>query len=101
MPWFGRVVNNDGMIEAQTLQNQGGQIRLLGDMQNGVVQVGGTLDASAPNGGNGGSSRLRRRRSKSPTARSSRPRRLRAVDGTWLIDPTDFTIAASRRGHFR
>ncbi len=48
------VVNNTGVIEAQTIGVHNGVISLLGDMTNGVVNVGGTLDASAPNGGNGG-----------------------------------------------
>ena len=48
------VVNNTGIIEARTMQNVGGVIKLMGDMQTGTVNVGGTLDASAPNGGNGG-----------------------------------------------
>ena len=48
------AVNNTGVIEAQTVEARNGTIRLLGDNQNGVVNVSGTLDASAPNGGNGG-----------------------------------------------
>jgi large exoprotein involved in heme utilization and adhesion len=48
------VVNNTGVIEAQTLDNRSGTIMLLADMQSGTVNVGGKLDASAPNGGDGG-----------------------------------------------
>ncbi len=48
------VVNNTGVIEAQTIDTRGGTIKLLGDMQSGTVNAGGTLDASAPDGGNGG-----------------------------------------------
>ena len=48
------AVNNTGVIEARTLENRGGVIRLLGDMQTGAVNVSGTLDASAQNGGDGG-----------------------------------------------
>ncbi|MBU2884187.1 filamentous hemagglutinin N-terminal domain-containing protein, partial [Gilvimarinus agarilyticus] len=51
------VVNNTGVIEAQTLQNQDGKILLLGGMTastGGTVRVSGTLDASAPEGGDGG-----------------------------------------------
>src|SRR5450830_1075284 len=48
------AVNNTGVIQAQTIENHNGTIRLLGDMQSGTVNVGGTLDASAPNGGDGG-----------------------------------------------
>jgi filamentous hemagglutinin family protein len=49
---FNNVVNNTGIIRARSAVNQNGVIRLVADT--GVVQVGGTLDASAPNGGNGG-----------------------------------------------
>ena len=49
---FANVVNNTGIIRARSAVNQNGVIRLVAD--SGVVQVGGTLDASAPGGGNGG-----------------------------------------------
>ncbi|SAK87086.1 filamentous hemagglutinin outer membrane protein [Caballeronia glebae] len=49
---FANVVNNTGIVRARSASNQNGVIRLVADT--GVVQVGGTLDASAPNGGNGG-----------------------------------------------
>src|SRR5205823_2117133 len=49
------VVNNTGVIEARTIQDQGGEIKLLGSSDGGRVNVDGTLDASAPAGGNGGS----------------------------------------------
>ncbi|SPB16336.1 filamentous hemagglutinin [Caballeronia novacaledonica] len=49
---FANVVNNTGIIRARSAVNQNGVIRLVAET--GVVQVGGTLDASAPNGGNGG-----------------------------------------------
>lgn len=49
------VVNNTGVVQAQTVQNHNGTITLLGGMDAGTVNVGGTLDASAPNGGSGGS----------------------------------------------
>jgi filamentous hemagglutinin family protein len=49
---FANVVNNTGIIRARSAVNQNGVIRLVADT--GVVQVGGTLDASAPNGGKGG-----------------------------------------------
>ncbi|AQG98874.1 hemagglutinin [Burkholderia sp. KK1] len=49
---FANVVNNTGVIRARSAVNQNGVIRLVAD--SGVVRAGGTLDASAPNGGNGG-----------------------------------------------
>lgn len=48
------VVNNTGIIEAKTIDNQSGRILLLADMQSGETIAGGKLDASAPNGGDGG-----------------------------------------------
>ena len=48
------TVNNTGVIEAKTIQNKAGRIMLMGDMAHGTVNVGGTLDASAPTAGNGG-----------------------------------------------
>ncbi|MGS0744249.1 two-partner secretion domain-containing protein, partial [Glaciimonas sp. GG7] len=48
------VVNNTGVIEARTVSNHGGTITLQGGMTTGTVNVSGTLDASAANGGNGG-----------------------------------------------
>ncbi len=89
------VVNNTGVIEARTLQNQGGRIVLLADMANGVAQVGGTLDASAPNGGNGGF--IETSGANVKVADSARITTAAAAGqtGTWLIDPNDFTVAAS------
>ena len=48
------VVNNTGIVRAETVEDRNGTITLLGGMKSGTVNVSGTLDASAPNGGNGG-----------------------------------------------
>ena len=48
------VVNNTGIVEAKTVSSHEGVITLLGGMEAGTVNVGGKLDASAPNGGNSG-----------------------------------------------
>lgn len=87
------VVNNEGTVQARTLQNKEGRILLLGDMTHGETRVAGTLDASAPDGGNGGfieTSAAKVKFVKSPriTTHASAGK-----SGTWLIDPTDFTIA--------
>jgi filamentous hemagglutinin family protein len=89
------VVNNTGLIQAQTLTNHAGVISLLGDMQSGVVNIGGTLDASAPNSGNGGfidtsAAQVNVANNAKITTAASM-----GLAGTWLIDPSDFTIAAS------
>ncbi|SAK78097.1 filamentous hemagglutinin outer membrane protein [Caballeronia hypogeia] len=49
---FANVVNNTGIIRARSAVSQNGVIRLVAD--GGIAQVGGVLDASAPDGGNGG-----------------------------------------------
>lgn len=89
------VVNNDGIVQAQTVDNHNGTITLLGGMGAGTVNVGGTLDASAPTGGNGGHIETSAAQvhiapdAKVTTAASN------GLSGSWLIDPVDFTIAAS------
>ena len=52
------VVNNTGILQARSLENRDGVIMLSGDMQVGEVNVGGTLDASAPSSRNAASSKL-------------------------------------------
>lgn len=88
------VVNNTGVIQAQTIGNRNGAIFLLGDMQTGTMNVGGTLDASAPSGGNGGFI-------ETSAAKVSIRDDVRVTTvapqgqmGTWLIDPQDFIIGA-------
>ncbi len=88
------AVNNTGIIQAQTIENRNGTIMLLGDMQSGTTNVGGTLDASAPNGGNGGfieTSAAHVRFASDAKITTVAPL---GVTGTWLIDPVDFNIAA-------
>jgi filamentous hemagglutinin family protein len=89
------VVNNSGVIEARSFVSHNGTIKLLGDMQTGTVNVGGTLDASAPDGGNGGfietsAAHVRVQDSARVTTAAAQ-----GLTGTWLIDPVDYTIAAS------
>jgi fibronectin-binding autotransporter adhesin len=47
------VVNNTGVIEANTVENRGGSIALTGGMQAGQVIVKGTLEASSTTGQGG------------------------------------------------
>ena len=89
------VVNNTGEIRAQTVAEHSGHIYLLGDMQSGTVNVGGTLDASAPNGGDGGTIETSAASVKvDPTALITTAA-AHGSTGTWSIDPVDFTIAPS------
>ncbi|KRE82892.1 hypothetical protein ASG75_15220 [Rhodanobacter sp. Soil772] len=89
------VVNNTGTIQAQTVENRAGKIVLLGGMEAGTTQVDGTLDASAPNGGDGGF--IETSAARVQVADGTKITTLTAAgnNGTWLIDPTDFTIVAS------
>ena len=86
------VVNNTGVIEAQTLGNRSGTILLLADMQSGTVNVGGKLDASAPNGGDGGfieTSAAHVNILPGALVTTAAPA---GSTGNWLIDPQDFVI---------
>lgn len=89
------VMNNTGVVQARTLATgERGQIVLIGDMENGRIDIGGTLDASAPHGGNGGFIET----SAAHVETSKISVNAGAVDGKggeWLIDPYDYTINAA------
>ncbi|MGU7784559.1 GLUG motif-containing protein [Burkholderia sp. PU8-34] len=87
------VVNNEGVIEAQTIDTHSGTIKLLGG--GGTVTVDGTLDASAPNGGNGGAIETSGEHLKVADSARITTAAPYGQTGQWLIDPTDYTIAAS------
>ena len=89
------VVNNTGVIEARTVENHEGTIILLGGMAAGTVNVGGTLDASAPNGGNGGFIETSAAHVKIANDAKMTTAATAGKTGTWLIDPVDFTIATT------
>ena len=89
------AVNNTGTIEAQTVQKQNGHIMLLGGMDAGTVSVDGTLDASAPGGGNGGQIETSAANVNVANGTKITTAALLGLSGTWLIDPNDFTIAPS------
>jgi len=88
------VVNNTGIIEARTLENHEGTITLLGGMSAGTVNVAGTLDASAPDGGHGGAIETSAARVEIADSAKVSSAAARGLNGTWLIDPTDFSISA-------
>ncbi len=89
------VVNNTGTVQARTVAEHNGIITLLGGMEAGTVGVAGTLDASAPNGGNGGFIETSGARVHIADGAVITTRATGGKHGTWLVDPTDFTIAAS------
>ncbi|WP_106593334.1 beta strand repeat-containing protein, partial [Marinobacterium halophilum] len=89
------VINHTGITRAQTLASgENGEIVLLGDMQQGQLQVAGTLDASAPDSGDGGfietsAAKVRIKDGVKVTTLADS-----GDTGEWLIDPTDFTVSA-------
>ncbi|MDH6232250.1 filamentous hemagglutinin family protein [Mesorhizobium soli] len=89
------VVNNSGTIEAKTIAKKKGRILLLGGMDNGEVKVSGRLDASAPNGGDGGFIETSASKVKIADSAQITTKATGGTTGTWLIDPNDYTIAAS------
>ncbi len=89
------VIKNSGTIQSRTIQNKGGRILLLGDMQSGTTLVDGLLDASAPDGGNGGF--IETSAAKVTIADTVRidTRAQNGRTGKWLIDPDNFNVATS------
>ena len=89
------AVNNTGVVQAQTLvTGENGTIKLLGGMENGTLHVAGTLDASAPAGGNGGFVETSAAQVKIAHGVQVTTAAAQGKTGTWLIDPQDFTIGS-------
>lgn len=72
----------------------GGQIIALSDMNNGVTQVSGKLDASATNGNGGFIETSAATVNVADSAVVTTLGGNGGVAGTWLIDPADFLIAS-------
>lgn len=90
------VINHTGVTEANTLTTgKRGEIYLLGDMVHGRINVGGKLDASAPNAGDGGFIETSAARVQIAADTSVMTRATRGRTGEWLIDPVDITIASN------
>ncbi len=116
---FGTVVKNSGSVNADSATLQGGRIvfkasqrveaggiisasgagggniAVLADMQTGTVNVNGTLDASAPASGNGGFIETSAAHVNIADTASVTTAAAMGLAGTWLIDPFDYTIAAT------
>ncbi|WP_250624998.1 YDG domain-containing protein [Pinirhizobacter soli] len=86
------AVNNTGTVQARSVVDHDGVITLLGGMEAGTVNVGGTLDASAPNGGDGGKIETSAANFKLATDAKITAAAPAGKAGTWLVDPTDLTI---------
>lgn len=94
-------VNNSGTIQARTMADltggtttyRKGSITLKAD--GGTTKVTGKLDASAPNGGDGGFIETSGNTVKIDDAAVITTLASYGITGTWLIDPDGFTIAAT------
>ncbi|MEW9898636.1 filamentous hemagglutinin N-terminal domain-containing protein [Chitinivorax sp. PXF-14] len=90
---LGAQVNNSGIVRARTIDDLTGRVELYA--HGGTTSVDGTLDASAPTGGNGGF--IETSGDKVKVADSARllTKSSDSKNGKWLIKPVDFTIASS------
>ncbi len=87
------VVNNTGVIQAQTIDNHNGTIKLLADMQSGTVNVGGTLSAQGgANSGDGGFIETSGSRVVITDSAMINTLAPHGKTGLWLLDPTNWTI---------
>jgi filamentous hemagglutinin family protein len=89
------VVNNTGVVQARTVQEKDGKIILLAGMAAGTTKVRGTLNASAPSGGNGGFIETSAYSVKVDDSATITTASAQGKQGQWLLDPYDFYIAAS------
>ncbi|UXY15451.1 YDG domain-containing protein [Chitiniphilus purpureus] len=86
------VVNQTGLIQARTLASgERGEIVLLGDLQHGELHATGRLDASAPNGGDGGFIETSAARVDTGALQIDAGA-AHGQGGEWLIDPFDYNI---------
>jgi filamentous hemagglutinin family protein len=88
------AVNNTGVVQAQTISSRNGTIRLMGTMVNGTLDLSGRLDASAPNGGDGGAIETSAARVRVHDGAQVTTLAALGRTGEWLIDPEDFTIGS-------
>ncbi len=96
------AINNTGSIRARTLSTgEKGEIYLLGDMAKNHIAVGGTLDASAPNGGDGGFIETSAASVETGAGLNVNAGAASGKGGAWLIDPYDYTINATAAGNIK
>ena len=90
------VVNNTGVIEANTLENHNGTIKLLADMNSGTVNVGGTLTAQGgATSGNGGFIETSGNHVVIANNAIVNTLSSQGKTGLWLIDPVNYTLAVT------
>ena len=92
----GSVINQSGSIRAQTLVTGAkGEILLLAGAGQGQLNVGGTLEASAPAGGDGGTITTSAAQVSTSTGLAVDAGAGRGKGGQWMLAPTDYTINAA------
>jgi filamentous hemagglutinin family protein len=83
-------------INVQTLDSgKAGTINVFANMTNGTVNLAGQLNASALNNGDGGVIDTSAAHVIVPNSAKISTHAVTGKTGTWIIDPADFTIAAS------
>jgi filamentous hemagglutinin family protein len=85
------AVNNTGTLQARTVERKNGRILLTSD---GTMKAAGSLDASAPAGGDGGLIETSAPVLSIDEGISVTTKAAEGRSGTWLIDPIDFTISS-------
>ncbi len=88
------VVNNTGVIQARTVESKNGEIILLGGFDGGVVDVAGTLDASASDIGDGGYVETSGAVVRVAQGATVTTKAQQGKTGSWVIDPTDLTVTS-------
>jgi|GEM_PF-546455 filamentous haemagglutinin family N-terminal domain/filamentous haemagglutinin family N-terminal domain len=97
---LGAQVNNSGIVQARTLGDLTGDIEMFA--HGGTANVAGTLDASAPDGGDGGFIETSGDRVRIADSARIVTASATGENGKWLIDPVDFVVGAGGdlRGSF-
>jgi hypothetical protein len=90
----GSQVNTEGVVRARTLGGLKGKIEVYA--HGGTANVAGTLDASAHTSGDGGFIETSGEKVKIAESAVITTKAAKGQTGTWLIDPSDFTIDKSR-----
>ncbi len=89
---LGSQVNNSGIVQARTLDDLKGDIVV--HAYGGTAHVAGTLDASAPTYGDGGTIETSGRSVKVANDAAISTKAANGKTGTWTLDPDGFTIGA-------
>ncbi len=90
------TIEQGANITAQALDHDNaGTINVLANMNNGTVNIAGQLNAAALKNGDGGFIDTSAAHVKIADSAQISTQAATGKTGTWIIDPTDFTIAAS------